>query len=107
VSDSGGITFPPFFFADLQCSRFGNMLRGMGIIAWRVLASYADGHSETKVPLHRWRTLVKSAKWNSMEEVRLAAPNAKILNGERARFEIAGGNFRMIVAFDAAGALHS
>ena len=35
-----------------------------------------------------------------MEGVRLAAPNAKILNGERARFEVAGGNFRMIVAFD-------
>ena len=35
-----------------------------------------------------------------MDEVRLAAPNAKILNGERARFEIAGGNFRMIIAFD-------
>jgi len=35
-----------------------------------------------------------------MDDVRLAAPNARILNGERARFEIAGGNFRMIVAFD-------
>ena len=35
-----------------------------------------------------------------MDDVRLAAPNAKILNGERARFEIAGGNFRMIIAFD-------
>jgi mRNA interferase HigB len=35
-----------------------------------------------------------------MDDVRLAAPNAKILNGERARFEIAGGNFRMIAAFD-------
>ena len=35
-----------------------------------------------------------------MEDVRIAAANAKILNGERARFEIAGGNFRMIVAFD-------
>jgi len=35
-----------------------------------------------------------------MDDVRLSAPNAKILNGERARFEIAGGNFRMIVAFD-------
>jgi mRNA interferase HigB len=35
-----------------------------------------------------------------MDDVRFAAPNAKILNGERARFEIAGGNFRMIVAFD-------
>lgn len=35
-----------------------------------------------------------------MDDVRAAAPNAKILNGERARFEVAGGNFRMIVAFD-------
>jgi mRNA interferase HigB len=35
-----------------------------------------------------------------MDDVRFAAPNAKIPNGERARFEIAGGNYRMIVAFD-------
>ena len=35
-----------------------------------------------------------------MDDVRSAAPNAKILNGERARFEVAGGNFRLIVAFD-------
>jgi mRNA interferase HigB len=35
-----------------------------------------------------------------MDDVRSAAPNAKNLNGERARFEIAGGNFRLIVAFD-------
>ena len=72
----------------------------MRTVAWNVLSSYADRHAETKAPLHRWRTLVKSAKWNSMDDVRLAAPNAKILNRERARFEIAGGNFRMIVAFD-------
>jgi mRNA interferase HigB len=73
---------------------------GMRIVSWRALSSYAERHPETEVPLHRWRTLVKGAKWNSMEDVRSAAPNAKILNGERARFEIAGGNFRMIVAFD-------
>jgi mRNA interferase HigB len=35
-----------------------------------------------------------------MDDVRHAAPNAKILNGERVRFEVVGGNFRMIVAFD-------
>jgi mRNA interferase HigB len=35
-----------------------------------------------------------------MDDVRAAAPNAKVLNGERARFEIMGGNFRLIVAFD-------
>jgi mRNA interferase HigB len=75
-------------------------LSGTRIIAWNVLSSYAERHPETKVPLHRWRTLVKSAKWNSMDDVRSAAPNAKILNRAHARFEIAGGNFRMIVAFD-------
>ncbi|WP_346347446.1 type II toxin-antitoxin system HigB family toxin [Bradyrhizobium sp. dw_411] len=96
----GGVIAPPFLFVRLQCSRFGNIISSMRIIAWSVLSSYAERHPETKVPLQRWRTLVKNAKWNSMEDVRLSAPNAKILNGERARFEVAGGNFRMIVAFD-------
>jgi mRNA interferase HigB len=73
---------------------------GMRIIAWNVLSSYADRHPETRVPLQRWRALVRSAKWNSMDDLRLAAPNAKVLNRERARFEIAGGNFRMVVVFD-------
>jgi mRNA interferase HigB len=41
-----------------------------------------------------------AARWDSMEDVRSAALSAKILNGERARFEIAGGSFRMIIAFD-------
>ena len=72
----------------------------MRIISWNVLSSFAERHPEAKVPLYRWRTLVKSAKWNSTEDVRSAAPSAKILNRERARFELAGGNFRMIVAFD-------
>jgi mRNA interferase HigB len=74
--------------------------RFMRIIAWRVLSAYSERHPETKVPLYRWRTLVKAANWSSMDDVRRAAPNTKILNGERVRFEVAGGNFRMIVAFD-------
>ena len=70
------------------------------IISWNTLSSYAEKHPEAKVPLERWRTLVKAAKWNSMEDVRSAAPSAKILNGERARFEIVGGNYRMVIAFN-------
>jgi mRNA interferase HigB len=34
-----------------------------------------------------------------MEELRAAFPKAKVLNGERVRFEVAGGNYRMVVAF--------
>ena len=36
----------------------------------------------------------------STDEVRQAAPRAKILNRERVRFEVAGGNYRLVVAFD-------
>ncbi|WP_456865183.1 type II toxin-antitoxin system HigB family toxin [Bradyrhizobium sp. USDA 4503] len=32
-----------------------------------------------------------------MDEVRQAAPHAVILNAQRARFEVAGGNYRLIV----------
>jgi mRNA interferase HigB len=72
----------------------------MRIIAWKVLSAFSERHPETIVSLYRWRTLVKAASWSSMDDVRRAAPNSKILNGERVRFEVAGGNFRMIVAFD-------
>lgn len=35
-----------------------------------------------------------------MNEIQAAFPKAKILNGERVRFEVAGGNYRLIVAFN-------
>ncbi len=35
-----------------------------------------------------------------MDEVKSAAPKSKVLNRERARFEVAGGNYRLVVAFD-------
>ena len=35
-----------------------------------------------------------------MDEVQKAAPKAKALNRERVRFEVAGGDYRLVVAFD-------
>jgi mRNA interferase HigB len=35
-----------------------------------------------------------------MEEVQRAAPKSKVLNRERVRFEVAGGNYRLVIAFD-------
>ncbi|QUS39437.1 type II toxin-antitoxin system HigB family toxin [Tardiphaga alba] len=72
----------------------------MRIISWNVLAAYARSHPETASPLMRWRTLVRASVWTSMDDVRSAAPAAKVLNGERVRFEVAGGNFRLIAALD-------
>ena len=35
-----------------------------------------------------------------MDEVQRAAPKSKVLNRERASFEVAGGNYRLVAAFD-------
>ncbi len=35
-----------------------------------------------------------------MTDVTAAISSVKIINGERARFELSGGDFRLIVAFD-------
>jgi mRNA interferase HigB len=81
----------------LTRSQDGNIFPGMKIIAWSTLAAYSEAHPKTKASLTRWHTLVKAARWASMDDVRQAAPNAKVLNAQRVRFEIAGGNYRLIV----------
>jgi mRNA interferase HigB len=82
----------------LTRSQNGNILPGMRIIAWKTLAAYSEEHPETKAFLTRWHTLVKTARLASMDDVRRAAPKATVLNGERVKFELAGGNYRLIVA---------
>jgi mRNA interferase HigB len=57
-------------------------------------------HPETRVSLERWHAVLRTAEWKSGLEVQKAAPKAKVLNGERVRFEVAGGNYRLIIAFD-------
>ena len=47
-----------------------------------------------------WPRVAKAATWQNAAEVQAAFFKAKALNGERVRFEIAGGDFRLIVAFD-------
>jgi mRNA interferase HigB len=72
----------------------------MRLIARSVLLTYARTHPQTAVSLERWHRLVKAANWTSMDDVRRAAPKAKVLNRDRARFEVAGGNCRLVASFD-------
>jgi mRNA interferase HigB len=70
----------------------------MRVIARNVLLAYARVHPETAIPLERWYRLVEAANWTSMDDIRRAAP--KVLNRDRVRFEVAGGDYRLIAAFD-------
>ena len=71
----------------------------MRIIASSTLKAFAKKHPETAPSLSHWSTMAKAAG-ASANDVRNAFSKAKVLNGERVRFEIAGGNYRLIVAFD-------
>lgn len=84
-----------------SCSQIGNMLASvMRVIARHVLVTFWERHPETKASLDRWYRLTKAAQWASTDEVQRAAPKAKVLNHERVRFEVAGGNYHLVVAFD-------
>jgi len=72
----------------------------MRVIARNVLVSFWGKHPEAKVSLERWHTIVRAAQWTSTDEVQKAAPKAEVLNRERVRFEVAGGNYRLVAAFD-------
>jgi mRNA interferase HigB len=72
----------------------------MRLIAKSTLVEFYAVHPETKSAIERWHSLVKNGTWNSSAEIQAAFSNAVVLNGERVRFEIAGGNYRLIAAFD-------
>lgn len=72
----------------------------MRLIAWSTLARFAERNPQSNAALTHWRSVVKDVCWTNVNEVQSSFSKAKALNGERVRFEIAGGDFRLIVAFD-------
>jgi mRNA interferase HigB len=72
----------------------------MRVIARNTLVGFWSAHPETKVSLERWLKHVRAAHWTSTDEIQKAAPKCNALNRERVRFEVMGGNYRLVVAFD-------
>lgn len=72
----------------------------MRVIARNTLVVFWKRHSGSQASLTHWLEVCKDASWRSVGEVLAAFSTAKALNGERVRFEVAGGDYRLIVAFD-------
>ena len=64
------------------------------------MAAFISVHPQTRASLMHWQRLVREADWKNVAEVQAAFSKAKALNGERVRFEVAGGNYRLIASFD-------
>jgi mRNA interferase HigB len=72
----------------------------MRIVARNRLVAFWERHPETRASLSHWLTIAKAADWQDGAAVMSSFPKTKVLNGERVRFEVAGGDYRMIAAFD-------
>jgi mRNA interferase HigB len=72
----------------------------MRVIARNTLVEFAKKQPRSGAALDHWYRLARVATWASTADVAGDFSKAKVLNGERVRFKIAGGNYRLIVAFD-------
>ncbi len=72
----------------------------MRVIARNTLVAFWEKHPETRASLNHWLSVAKAASWSSVAEAQPGFSKAKALNGERIRFEVVGGDYRLIVAFD-------
>lgn len=72
----------------------------MRVIARSTLVGFIRRHPDAQASLGHWYRLAARATWDSRAEIASAFSKAKVLNAERVRFEVAGGNYRLIVAFD-------
>jgi mRNA interferase HigB len=72
----------------------------MRVIAFSSLRAFVARHPRAKPAVERWYKAARLMSAASMSDIQAMFPKAKVLNGDRVRFEIAGGQFRLIVAFD-------
>jgi mRNA interferase HigB len=71
----------------------------MRIIARKNIVAYFTTHPLTRASLTHWLEVAENADWSSTIEVMADFSKAKTVAAERVRFEVAGGDHRMIVAF--------
>lgn len=71
----------------------------MRVLSFNTLRAFWTVHPETEASLQHWYRLASAAEWKTPLDVVKSFPKAKGINDERVRFEVAGGNYRMIVAF--------
>ena len=68
----------------------------MVLVNTKLLDLFARNHASTRRSLAAWQRSVKEAVWGNKQDVLASFPNAKMLRGNRARFEIQHKKYRLI-----------
>jgi mRNA interferase HigB len=64
------------------------------------LRAYWERHAQSQKALRHWYAVVSGAEWTTPQDALQSFSKAKVLSRDRVRFEIEGGNFRLIAAFN-------
>ncbi|TMJ19483.1 MAG: type II toxin-antitoxin system HigB family toxin [Alphaproteobacteria bacterium] len=72
----------------------------MRLIARNTLVEFGERHPKARASLAHWTSVARASAWSNVGEVQAAFSKAKAPGGDRVRFEVPGGDYRMIVAFD-------
>lgn len=72
----------------------------MRLIAAGNLKEFAAANPDAAPGVKSMIKLMRDAAWTSMNDVVTSVSGAKALNGERVRFPIGGGKFRLIVSIN-------
>lgn len=72
----------------------------MHVVTEKTLRRYAAEHPAARAAIERWIVTVRATELATMDDVVRSFSKVKAINGERARFEISGGDFRLIIAFN-------
>jgi mRNA interferase HigB len=72
----------------------------MRIVSRNALTAYAAKHPNARIGLEFWFEATRAAAWPTSSDVLTTFRRAKVLNAERVRFEIQGGDFRLVAAIN-------
>jgi mRNA interferase HigB len=70
----------------------------MRVISRKTLIDYWTENPRAEQPLKSWYAEAKEADWNDTHDVKAQYGNASIVGNNRVVFNIAGNNFRLVVA---------
>ena len=81
---------------------FENDLMRVHLIKEKTIEDFIVDHADSRVGLKMWLSLIRTADWNSPNDLLTTFGSADLLgNGtERVVFNIAGNNYRLIAKYD-------
>lgn len=88
----GNLPTGSYFWVEELCGKWVYML----IIYLKRLNDFGKAHANARKSLAVWKLVVEDAEWKKKQDVLRDFPKAKMIQNNRARFEIVHNTFRLI-----------